>query len=153
MAMETGIKTLISFHLGSQIFAFDSLKVRNILPYEGNITKVPNTRDFILGVINLHGNIVPITDLRRIMNMENVEYSKETSIIVVSPEDKIETQFGIVVDVVKEVFEIAENKILPPAFKEAIGLIENFEGTIKDKDDYIHLIDLMHLVSQIERKN
>ncbi len=151
--METGIKTLISFDLGSQVFAFDSLKVRNILPYEGNITKVPNTRDFILGVINLHGNIVPITDLRTIMDMERVEFSKETSIIVVSPEDKIESQFGIVVDVVKEVFEIAEDKITPPAFKEGIGLIESFEGTIKDKDDYIHLIDLMHLVSQIESKN
>ncbi len=150
--MGDEIKTLISFELGSQIFAFDSLKVRNILPYEGNITKVPNTRDFILGVINLHGNIVPITDLRRIMQIENQEYSKDTSIIVVSPEDKLESQFGIVVDLVKEVFEVAGEKILPPAFQEGIGLIETFEGTIKDKDEYIHLIDLMHLISQIERK-
>ncbi len=153
MAMEVGIKTLISFDLGKQVFAFDSLKVRNILPYEGNITKVPNTKDFILGVINLHGNIVPITDLRTIMQMEKVEYTKETSIIVVSPEDKLETQFGIVVDVVKEVFEIPEDKIMPSAFEEGMGLVENFEGTIKDKGEYIHLIDLLHLVSQIESKN
>ncbi len=150
--MGDEIKTLISFELGEQIFAFDSLKVRNILPYEGNITKVPNTRDFILGVINLHGNIVPITDLRSIMQFENQEFSKDTSIIVVSPEDKLESQFGIVVDLVKEVFEISADKILPPAFQEGIGLIESFEGTVKDKDEYIHLIDLMHLISQIERK-
>jgi len=151
--MEGEIKTLISFNLGDQNFAFDSLKVRNILPYEGNITKVPNTKKFILGIINLHGNIVPITDLRAIMDFEKVEYTKDTSIIVVSPEDKLESQFGIVVDMVKEVFEVPVENINPPAFQRGMGLIESFEGTLKEKDEFIHLIDLMHVIGQIESKN
>lgn len=151
--MEGEIKTLISFKLGDQNFAFDSLKVRNILPYEGNITKVPNVKEFILGIVNLHGNIIPITDLRSIMNFEKVEHTRDTSIIVVSPEDKQESQFGIVVDLVKEVFEIPSDEINPPAFQKGMGLIETFEGTINVKDEFVHLINLMHVISQIESKN
>ncbi len=152
--MESDFKTLISFNLGNQIFAFDSLKVRNILPYEeGNVTKVPNTKDFILGVINLHGNIVPVTDLRVIMQIENWKNTRDTSIIVVSPEDKLESQFGIVVDFVKEVFEVGNDKIMPAAFQNGMGLIETFEGTVQEKDEFVHVIDLMHVINQIESKN
>ncbi len=151
--MEGEFKTLISFSLGEQTFAFDSLKVRNILPYEGNVTKVPNTRSFILGVINLHGNIIPVTDMRKIMEIKEQERTKDTSVIIVSPEDKLETQFGIVVDLVKEVFEVQAEDILPAAFENSMGLIESFEGTIKEKNEFVHLIDLMHLVSQMESKN
>ncbi|GAF01830.1 chemotaxis protein CheW [Saccharicrinis fermentans] len=151
--MEGEFVTIISFGLGEQTFAFDSLKVRNILPYEGNLTKVPNTREFILGVINLHGNIVPVTDMRKIMDMEDAERTKDTSIIIVSPEDKLESQFGIMVDMVKEVFEVPLDQIKPAVFENKMGLIECFEGTVKVKDEFVHLIDLTHVVSQIERKN
>ena len=151
--MEGNFQTLISFGLGEQTFAFDSLKVRNILPYEGNVTKVPNVRDFIMGVINLHGNIVPIADMRKIMEFQDRERTKDTSIIIVSPEDKLESQFGIVVDIVKEVFEVAEEDIKPSVFERNMGLIESFEGTVQEKEEFIHLIDLSHLVSQIESKN
>lgn len=151
--MEGDFKTLISFSLGDQSFAFDSLMVRNILPFEGNITNVPNTDDFILGVINLHGNIVPITDLRIIMDIKDWKNTKDTSIIVVSPENKLESQFGIVVDLVKEVFEVQNDRINPPAFQKGMGMIESFEGTIQEKDEFIHLINLLHLVTQIESKN
>ena len=151
--MEGDFKTLISFSLGDQVFAFDSLKVRNILPYEeGNVAKVPNTKDFILGVINLHGNIVPVTDLRVIMKIQNWKNSRDTSIIVVSPEDKLESQFGIVVDLVKEVFEVENDRIMPPAFQKGMGLIESFEGTVQENDEFIHMIDLMHVINQIESK-
>jgi purine-binding chemotaxis protein CheW len=150
--MEGDFKTLISFNLGNQTFAFDSLKVRNILPLEGKITKVPNTEDFLLGVINLHGNIIPITDMRIIMDLENIQNCKDTSIIIVSPEDKLESQFGIVVDMVKEVFEVQNDAIHPPAFQKGMGLIESFEGTVQEKGEFIHLIDLMHVITQIESK-
>lgn len=152
--MEGDFKTLISFNLGDQVYAFDSLQVRNILPYEeGNVAKVPNTKDFILGVINLHGNIVPVTDLRIIMKIADWKNSKDTSIIVVSPEDKLESQFGIVVDLVKEVFEVENDRIMPPSFQKGIGLIESFEGTVQEKDEFVHMIDLMHVINQIESKN
>ncbi|MCW3806413.1 chemotaxis protein CheW [Plebeiibacterium marinum] len=152
--MEGDFITLISFNLGDQVYAFDSLQVRNILPYEeGNVAKVPNTKDFILGVINLHGNIVPVTDLRIIMKIADWKNSKDTSIIVVSPEDKLESQFGIVVDLVKEVFEVENDRIMPPSFQKGIGLIESFEGTVQEKDEFVHMIDLMHVINQIESKN
>ena len=150
--MEGDFKTLISFGLQGQTFAFDSLMVRNILPYEGQLTKVPNARNFILGVINLHGNIFPVTDMRKIMGIEQQEITKDTSIIIVSPEDKIESQFGIVVDMVKEVFEVELERIKPPIFQKKMGLIELFQGAVEEKGELIHLIDLLHLVSQIESK-
>ncbi len=150
--MEVDFKTLISFSLGDQNFAFDSLMVRNILPYEGNVTKVPNSKDFIMGVINLHGNIVPVTDMRRIMDLPEQENTRDTSIIIVSPEDKLESQFGILVDVVKEVFEVQIEEIKPTAFEKNMGLVEHFEGTVQEKEEFVHLIDLMHLVTQIESK-
>jgi purine-binding chemotaxis protein CheW len=150
--MDGNIKTLISFYLGDQLFAFDSLMVRNILPYEGKVTHVPNSRDFILGVINLHGNIVPITDMRKMMNFESKEYTKDTSIIVVSPEDKLESQFGIVVDLVKEVFEIQLDAINPSSFEKGMGLIDHFEGKLQLNNEFIHLIDLLQMITQIESK-
>ena len=151
--MEDDFKTLISFNLGAQTFAFDSLLVRNILPYEGKVTKVPKTKDFILGIINLHGIIVPVTDMRMIMDIDETEITKDTSIIIVSPEDKLETQFGILVDMVKEVFEVKNDQIGPSSFQKGMGLIENFEGTVQENDEFIHLIDLKHVVTQIESKN
>lgn len=150
--MEGNFKTLISFGLQGQTFAFDSLMVRNILPYEGQLTKVPNARNFILGVINLHGNIFPVIDMRKIMDIDQQEKTVDTSIIIVSPEDKIESQFGIVVDLVKEVFEVAKERIEPPVFQQKMGLVESFQGAVTEKGELIHLIDLLHLVSQIESK-
>lgn len=151
--MEGDFKTLISYNLGDQVFAFDSLMVRNILPYEGKITRVPNTKDYILGVINLHGIIVPVIDMRMVMGIEETEHTKDTSIIIVSPEDKLESQFGVVVDVVKEVFEVLEERVKPAAFQKGMGLIEHFEGTIHENNEFIHLIDLKHVILQIESKN
>lgn len=150
--MEGNFKTLISFGLQGQTFAFDSLMVRNILPYEGQLTKVPNARNFILGVINLHGNIFPVIDMRKIMDIDQQEKTVDTSIIIVSPEDKIESQFGIVVDLVKEVFEVDKERIEPPVFQQKMGLVESFQGAVTEKGELIHLIDLLHLVSQIESK-
>lgn len=150
--MEGNFKTLITFGLQEQTFAFDSLLVRNILPYEGQLTKVPNVRSFILGVINLHGNIFPVTDMRRIMDMDPQHETLDTSIIIVSPEDKIETQFGIVVDAVKEVFEVETDRIKPSVFEQKMGLVDSFQGAITEKGELIHIIDLVHLVSQIESK-
>ncbi len=150
--MEGDFKTLISFGLQGQTFAFDSLMVRNILPYEGQLTKVPNARNFILGVINLHGNILPVIDMRKIMDIDQQEITKDTSIIIVSPEDKIESQFGILVDMVKEVFEVKTERITPPIFQNKMGLIESFQGDVQENGVMIHLIDLLHLVSQIESK-
>jgi len=148
--MEGEFKTLISFGLDEQTFAFDSLMVKNILPYEGKLTKVPNTKDFILGVINLHGNIIPVSDMRKMMGIQQELQTKDTSIIIVSPENKLESEFGIIVDVVKEVFEVQVEKIKPAVFQDGMGLIESFQGTIQERDEFVHLIDILHVVSQIE---
>ncbi len=151
--MEGDFKTKISFKLQDQNYAFNSLKVRNILPFEDNITPVPRTENYILGVINLHGNIIPIVDLRTIMGITEKELTRDTSIIIISPDDKNDTQFGVVVDMVSEVFEVKNEDIMPASFEKGMGMIEQFEGTIQIKDEFIHLIDIMHLSNQLDRKS
>jgi len=150
--MEGLPTTKISFKLQNQTYAIDSLKVRNILPFEDNITSVPNTETYVLGVINLHGNILPVVDMRMVLGIDEKEITRDTSIVIVSPEDKIETQFGIMVDLVHEVFEIEEDKVKPSPFTKGMGMIQHFEGTIQQKDQFIHLMDIMHLNSQLDSK-
>ncbi len=83
-----------------------------------DITTVPQTPDFIKGVINLRGKVIPVVDLRLKFGMPEMEYTKETCIIVVDVNGLL---MGIVVDTVSEVLEIAEADIEPsPAFGSTI---------------------------------
>ena len=150
--MEDDFKTLISFGIDNQTYAFYSIKVEHILPYEGNITRVANVPIHILGVINLHGNILPVFDMRMVMDVENIENVKDTSIIIVNPDGKKEDRFGIVVDIVKEVFEVNVDQIKPPTIQQQIGLIHHFEGTLNIDEEFIHIIDLSHVQSQLDKK-
>lgn len=147
--MNGETKTIISFVVNGENFAFDALKVRNILEY-GRETKIPNTPDFLLGVINLHGNIIPIVDLRIMIGATNPVNSKDTSIIVVSPNDQIDSYLGIVVDLVKEVVQITGDMISPSIIDHGIGRIDSFEGVVKINGEFIHVIHLDGLIEKVE---
>ncbi|MCU4175873.1 chemotaxis protein CheW [Carboxylicivirga sp. N1Y90] len=147
--MKEQFTSIISFYINKEVFAFDTLKVRNILEYD-NITHVPNTKDYLLGVINLHGNIIPIADFRVMMGMENIENTQDTSIIVVSNDGKTESLIGIVVDSVKEVFDTEDINVQDSVFHGNAGLISAFEGSIHKNGEFIHIIDLDETVQEIE---
>lgn len=147
--MKEQLTSIISFYINKEVFAFDTLKVRNILEYN-NITWVPNTKDYILGVINLHGNIIPIADFRLMMGMENIENDQDTSVIVVSNDGKTESLIGIVVDSVKEVFDAEGINVQESVFNGNSGLINAFEGSIHKNNEFIHIIDLDEVVKEIE---
>jgi len=148
--MKEQMSSIISFFINKEVFAFDTLKVRNILEFD-KVTWVPNAKDYLLGVINLHGNIIPIADLRLMMGIENIENSQDTAIIVVSNDDKKESLIGLIVDGVKEVFDINDTELKESVINGNTGLVHSFTGSIYKNDEFIHIIDLDEIVLEIEK--
>jgi purine-binding chemotaxis protein CheW len=99
----------LTFFLGPEEYGLEILKVQEIIGLMA-ITRVPRTPEFVRGVINLRGKVIPIVDLRRKFNMEAVEDTEETCIIVVQTQGM---QFGVVVDRVSEVVDLDDAEIEP----------------------------------------
>jgi len=97
----------LTFALGDEDYGLEILKVREIVAMM-DVTSVPRTPDFIKGVINLRGRVIPVFDLRLKFGMPGVEATDHTCIIVVSLDD-VET--GVIVDRVLEVLDIPEGAI------------------------------------------
>ncbi|MCA9251542.1 MAG: purine-binding chemotaxis protein CheW [Phycisphaerales bacterium] len=101
----------LTFHLAGEEYGIDIRMVREINGVS-NITPVPAMPDYVKGVINLRGNVIPIIDLRLKFGMPEAEYNEETCIIVVD----VEREVGVVVDSVSEVIDLkgADIKPAPP---------------------------------------
>ena len=101
----------LTFALGPEEYGLEILKVREIFGYM-EITAVPQTPDYVRGVINLRGQVIPVIDLRAKFGMETVETTEETCIIVVEITQGVRhISTGIVVDHVSEVLDIAGEDI------------------------------------------
>ena len=102
-----GAGQYLSFFLAGEEYGLEILKVREIIGILP-VTRVPRTPQYVRGVINLRGKVIPIIDLRLKLSMEAVEDDRETCIIVVQANS---VQMGIVVDKVSEVLDIVESEI------------------------------------------
>ena len=97
----------LTFLLGAEEYAIRVLQVREIIGIQ-DITGVPQTPDFVKGVINLRGKVIPVVDLRLKFGLEEMEYTQRTCIIVVQVKARgISLLMGIVVDEVSEVLNLA----------------------------------------------
>ena len=104
----------LTFSLGNEDYGIPILKVKEIIGLM-DITHVPQTPEFIKGVINLRGKIIPIMDLRLKFKMNEKDYNERTCIIVVDVlTNDTKRQMGIVVDTVSEVVNIQAAEIEPP---------------------------------------
>ena len=101
---------LVTFKLGSEEFALDILLVQEI-NRRVEITKVPKTPEFVEGVINLRGKIVPVLDLRKRFGLVGREFTAQSRIIVVNIDKRV---LGLMVDSVSEVLRIPEHTVEPP---------------------------------------
>ncbi len=109
----TTIKTgkYLTFTLADEEYGIGILKVKEIIGMMA-ITSVPRTPDFVKGVINLRGKVIPVIDLRVKFGMASIDYTDRTCIIVVEIDsDDMTIQIGIVVDSVSEVLNIKEVEI------------------------------------------
>ncbi|MDP2102994.1 MAG: chemotaxis protein CheW [Methylotenera sp.] len=97
----------LTFTLRSEEYGLEILKVQEIRGYD-NVTKIANTPEFIKGVINLRGKIVPIVDLRMKFHLESVTYDDYTVVIILNLSDRV---IGVVVDGVSDVTNLKSNQI------------------------------------------
>ncbi|MCX7627577.1 MAG: chemotaxis protein CheW [Methylophilaceae bacterium] len=97
----------LTFTLGKEEYGIDILKVQEIRGYD-SVTRIANTPEFIKGVINLRGTIVPIVDLRIRFNLGKVEYDDFTVVIILNVRDRV---VGIVVDGVSDVVTLQPGQI------------------------------------------
>jgi purine-binding chemotaxis protein CheW len=111
-AMET--RQYLTFRLADETFAVNVAKVREILDFI-SITKVPQTPDFMRGVINLRGSVVPVVDMKLKFGMEETQKTVDTCIIVMEVTIERETTIvGALADSVEEVLELEPGQIEPP---------------------------------------
>lgn len=136
----------LTFALGSEIYGLEILSVREIIGMM-DITSVPRTPDFVKGVINLRGKVIPVIDLRLKFGMDSVEQTNETCIIVVEVN---ETLIGLIVDKVSEVLDIGGADIEDsPSFGGNVNT--NFIlGMGKTKEKVIILLDISKVLSTQE---
>lgn len=133
---------LVSFNIGSEEFGVDILKVQEINRMV-EITKVPQAPEYVEGVINLRGKVIPIVDLRKRFNLEVKEYDKNTRIVVVDITGNI---MGMVVDSVSEVLRLPADTIEPPP--EIVTGInsEYIKGVAKLEDRLLIFLDLSKVI-------
>ncbi len=140
----------LTFKLGEEIFAMDVSHVREILEFN-TITKVPKTPDYMRGVINLRGSVVPVLDMRLKFGMSETIKTVNTCVVVVEVVIEGETiVIGALVDSVQEVFELDPEQIEPPP---RIGMqikTDFIKGMGKRDDHFIIILDIDRLFSSEE---
>ncbi len=146
MSVENQGKEFLVFALGDEEYGIDILKVQEIRSYD-NVTRIANAPDFIKGVTNLRGVIVPIVDLRIKFDQGDVSYTGNTVVVVLNLQERV---VGIVVDGVSDVLYLTTDQIRPaPEF--SVSLSTEFLtglGTLNDR--MLILVDIEKLLNSRE---
>ena len=136
----------LTFRVGDEVYGLDIQYVIEIVGMQ-RITDVPDMPDFVKGVINLRGKVIPVIDIRRRFQMEDREYDDRTCVIVVN----INTNsIGLVVDMVNEVLDIPEASVSAPP-KVGQGTSSRYlKGMGKVGDEVKILLDVQKLLFEEE---
>ena len=137
----------LTFIMANEEYGVDILAVQEIRGWE-SVTVVPNVPDYIKGVINLRGIIVPIMDLRTRFNIEKVEYSPVTVVIILKVDtDNGNRVMGVVVDAVSDVHSINDSNIKnSPKFSQDLNT-DFIDNLVSVDDKMIILLDVNRLIS------
>lgn len=149
--MKEELQQYLTFVLDEEEYGVPILSVRGIQGWE-KTTPIPNSPNYVMGIINLRGEVVPIVDLRRRFGLEPVEYSANTVVIVVRVEQgNSEKTVGLVVDAVADVHDIKNDDMrespdfgsaIKQEFVRSLGLIEEKMVIILDIDRMVDWRDL-----------
>lgn len=148
----TVVAQYLTFNLDKEIYAFNVHQIREVLDYT-SITKVPRTPDFMSGVINLRGRVVPVIDLRIKFGLPAKEVTVDTSIVVIEVViDEEEAVIGVLVDSVHQVKEILPENIEPPPSIGSRIRIEFIKGMGKqeESDQFIIILNLDEIFTSDE---
>ena len=141
-------KKIVGFTLKNENFAFDIMRVIEIIRLK-EITEVPTAPDFIEGVINLRGKIIPIIDLRKRFLLESQNRDKNFRIIIVKL-DKIQL-VGIIVDEVAKVIVVDEEEVMPPPPTIADIGGRYIENIVKIDDRIVVILNVEKICSEEEQ--
>lgn len=146
-AASAELSQFLTFKLDQEIFAFDISKVREILDFAA-VTKVPRMPEFLRGVINLRGSVVPVVDLRLKFGMPKTEKTVSTCVIITEVSvDGENAILGTLADSVQEVVELETGQI-EPAPRIGTSLRTDFmKGMGKRNDNFIMLLDIDRIFS------
>jgi|SRR5689334_5804356 purine-binding chemotaxis protein CheW len=133
---------LVSFHVGGEEFGLNILRVQEIIRVQ-QLTRVPNSPDFVDGVINLRGKVIPVVALRKRFGLEDMPHDKQTRIVVIEVRGII---LGFIVDSVSEVLRIPADTVEPPP---RLGKVEReyVSGVGKLDNRLLILLDVDRLMS------
>jgi len=139
---SSDIKSFLTFRLGEEVFACHVNKLLSILEIP-EITNVPGSPNYMKGIIDLRGKVLPIIDTKIKLNMPAVEFSKDTCIVVMDIRlDNDNLLIGVLVDAVLEVMEFEQDKILPPPNLGSKYHSEFISGIVRKDDKFIMLVDI-----------
>lgn len=138
---------LVAFKLGGEEYGVSITQVQEIIRRR-EPTRIPQTPNFIEGVINLRGNLIPIIDLKKRFKLPEVEFDENSRIIIVEVEGQT---VGIIVDAVSEVLRISQDAIEPPPPGVATIEAEYLKGVGKIDDRLLILLDIDKLLSTKEK--
>lgn len=139
-----GMMQLVSFKLDGDLFGLEITKVREIILIT-DITRIPETPDFLLGLINLRSAVIPVIDLRVRFGMPRAEQSDESRIMVLQANGRT---VGILVDAVSEVLRVRQDQIAPPPPTIA-GLGRDYlNGLVNLDDSLLILLDIDKVLGQ-----
>ncbi len=142
------IEEYMTFNLGATEYAIELPKIREILTYPELVTPLPNTADYVQGLINLRGEVVPVLDLRTKFNIEAI-YDENTAVIAILTKDK--RMLGIVVDKVDDVEQIDSNNLSAVSDMSSAIPAKYLKGfSVHDEDDILVVMDVEAIVSKEE---
>jgi purine-binding chemotaxis protein CheW len=133
-----GTMQLVSFTLGKELYGIEITKVREIILI-ADITRIPETPNFLKGLINLRSTVIPVIDLRVRFGMPEAETTDESRIMVLQARGKT---VGIVVDAVSEVLRVKQEQISPPPPTVAGLGREYLNGLVKLDERLLILLDV-----------
>jgi len=137
-ADSAGTMQMVSFRLAREEYGVEITRVQEII-LMGGITRVPQTPDYIMGLINLRSMVIPIVDLRLRFGLEPEPTTDQSRIMVVNVAGKT---IGIIVDAVSEVLRVSDEQIAPPPPTVAGLEHEYLTGLVKLEDRLLILLDI-----------
>jgi purine-binding chemotaxis protein CheW len=144
MSVETIKETrqYLSFKLDEEEFALDISKVREVLDFT-KVTRVPQTPDFMKGVINLRGAVVPVVDLNRKFGIRDTEKTVNTRIIIGEVDiEGGQTVLGVLADAVHEVMELEPERIEPAPRLGTRFNTDFIQGMGKREEEFVMILDI-----------
>jgi purine-binding chemotaxis protein CheW len=155
-AAKSDDRQFVTFIIGEENYGVEVLKVQEIIGMT-QIIHVPNSAEFMKGVINLRGAVVPVVDMRRRFKMEEREYDMFTVIIIVEVKNRM---VGMIVDSVSDVVDISESTIqdtphftakIETDFIKGIGQVESKLVIILDIDKILSTADMEKMAQEESR--